>query len=125
MVYKAIVFSTLLYGAKTWTVYRTQVKKLNAYMMRYLREIMKITWNDRVSNNEIYRRSNLAPMTNILIERNLRWTSQVHQMDAERLPRQLLYYQLSSGARNQGHPRLRFKDVVKWNLKWRDVSLDT
>ena len=29
-VYKAIVLSTLLYGAETWTVYRTQVKKLNA-----------------------------------------------------------------------------------------------
>ena len=124
-VYKAIVLSTLLYGAETWTVYRTQVKKLNAYMMRHLREIMKITWKDRVSNDEIYRRSGLAPMTDILIVRNLRWTGHVHRMDAERLPRQLLYSQLSSGARNQGRPRLRFKDVVKRNLKWRDVSLDT
>ena len=72
--YKAIIFSTLLYGAETWTVYRTQVKKLNVYMMRHLREIMKITWKDRASNDEIYRRSGLAPMTDILIERNLRWT---------------------------------------------------
>ena len=32
-VYKAIVLSTLLYGAETWTVYRTQVEKLNAYVM--------------------------------------------------------------------------------------------
>ena len=71
-VYKAIVLSTLLYGAETWTVYRTQVKKLNAYMMRHLREIMKISWKDRVSNDKIYRRSGLAPMTDILIERNLR-----------------------------------------------------
>ena len=46
-------------------------------------------------------------------------------MDAERLPRQLLHSQLSSGARNRGRPRLRFKDVVKSNLKWRDISLDT
>ena len=85
-VYKAIVLSTLLYGAETWTVYRTHVKKLNAYMMRHLRETMKITWKDRVSNDEIYRRSGLAPMTDILIERNLRWTGHAHRMDAERLP---------------------------------------
>ena len=70
-VYKAIVFSTLLYGAETWTVYRTQVKKLNAYMMWHLTEIMKITWKNRVSNDEIYRKSGLTPMTDILIERNL------------------------------------------------------
>ena len=49
-------------------MYRTQVKKLNAYMMWNLREIMKITWKDRVSNGEIYRRCGLAPMTDILIE---------------------------------------------------------
>ena len=124
-VYKAIVLSTLLYGAETWTVYRTQVKKLNAYMMRHLREIMKISWKDRVTNDEIYRSSGLASMADILIERNLRWTGHVHRMDAERLPRQLLYSQLSTGTRNQGRPRLRFKDVVKRNLKWRNISRDS
>ena len=68
-------------------VQNTQVKKLNAYMMRHLKEIMKITLKDRVSNDEIYRSSGLAPMTDILIEQNLRWTGHVHRMDAERLPR--------------------------------------
>ena len=106
-------------------MYRTQVKKLNAYMMRHLGEIMKITLKDRVSNDEIYRSSGLAPMTDIPIERNLRWTGHVYRIDAERMPRQLLYSQLSSEAINQGRPRLRFKDVVKGNLKWRDISLDT
>jgi len=69
-VYKAIVLSTLLYVIKTWTVYRTQVKKLNSYMMRHLREIMKLAWKDKVSNNEIYRKSGLAPMADIFIEHN-------------------------------------------------------
>jgi len=67
-VYKAIVLSTLLYGAERWTVYRTQLKKLNSYMMRHLREIMKLTWKDKVSNHKIYRRSGLAPMADMLIE---------------------------------------------------------
>ena len=122
-VYKAIIFSTLLYGAETWTVYRTRVKKLNAYMLLHMREIMKITWKNGVLNDEIYRRNGLAPKIDLLIERNLRWTGHIHHMDAERLSRQLLYSQLSSGAKNQGRTRLRCKDVVKRNLKWRDISL--
>ena len=39
-IYRAIVLSTLLYGAEVWTVYRRQVKKLHAFMMRHLRSIL-------------------------------------------------------------------------------------
>ena len=52
-IYRAIVLSTLLYGAEVWTVYRRQVKKLHAFMMRHLRSIMRITWMDKVTNKEI------------------------------------------------------------------------
>ena len=45
-IYRAIILSTLLYGAETWTVYRRHVKKLHAFMMRHLRSIMKIRWQD-------------------------------------------------------------------------------
>ena len=33
-IYRAIVLSTLLYGAEAWIVYRRQVKELHAFMMR-------------------------------------------------------------------------------------------
>ena len=36
-IYRAIILSTLLYGAETWTVYRRHVKKLHTFMMRLLR----------------------------------------------------------------------------------------
>ena len=58
--YRAIVLSTLLYGAEAWTVYRLQVKKLHAIMMRHLCSIMKITWMDKVANKEIFERTGLT-----------------------------------------------------------------
>ena len=33
-IYRAIMLSTLFYGAEAWTVYKRQVKKLQAFMMR-------------------------------------------------------------------------------------------
>jgi len=124
-VYRAIVLSTLLYGAETWTIYRTQVKKLGAYMMRQLRDIMSIKWFDKITNEEILRRANLPCMADILIEKNLRWLGHVHRMEGNRLPRQLLYSQLCDGKRNQGRPRLRFKDVAKRNMKFREIDKET
>lgn len=122
-VYRAVVLSSLLYGAEAWTIYRAQVKKLHAYMMRQLREIMNITWKDKISNDRILRRANLPSMADMLVEKNLRWLGHVHRMEKERLPRQLLYSQLCKGKRSRGRPRLRYKDAVKRNLKVRDIEL--
>ena len=45
----------------------------------------------------------------------------LHRMDN---PTQLLYSQLCLRMRNQGTPRLRFKDVAKRNMKRRNIDLD-
>jgi hypothetical protein len=109
-IYRAVVISTLLYGAESWTVYRQQVKKLHAFMMRHLRSILKITWMDKVTNEEILDRMGLPSMEDLLIRKNLRWTGHI---------------QLASGSRDRGRPRLRYKDTIKRNLKRRNIRLDS
>ena len=102
-----------------------QVKKLHACMMRHLRSIMRITWMDKVTNKEIFERTVLPSKENLLIRKNLRWTGHLMRMSPDRLPKQVLYPQLSSGHRKRGRPRLRFKDTIKRNLKLRDVKTDS
>ena len=121
-VYRAVVLSALLYGAETWTIYRFQVKKLHAFMIRHIRQIMNISWRDRITNVEILKRAGLPSMADMLITKGLRWIGHVHRMGRERLPRHLPYWQLEMEQRNQGRPRLRFKDVTKRNMKWRDIK---
>ena len=79
------------------TVYRRQLKKLHAFMMRHLRSIMRITWKDKVTNKEILERRGLPSMEDLLIRKNLRWTGHLMRMSPDRLPKQFLYSQLSSG----------------------------
>ena len=71
-IYLAIVLSTLLYGAETWTVYRRQVKKLHAFMMRHLRLIMRITCLDKVTNKSILEWTGWPSMEDHLIRKNFR-----------------------------------------------------
>ena len=100
-IYRAIVLYTILYGAEACTVYRRQVKKLHAFMMRHLCSIMRITWMDKVTNNEVLERTGLPSMEDLLIRKNLRWTEQIMRMSPDRLPKQVLYSQLSAGHRNR------------------------
>ena len=114
-IYRAIVLSTLVYGAEARTVYRRQVKKLHAFMMRHL----------HATNKEILERTGLPSMEDLLIRTNLRWTGHLIRMSPDRLPKQVLYSQLSAGHIKRGRPRLRFKDTIKRNLKLRDIKTDT
>ena len=124
-IYRAIVLSTLLYGAEAWTVYRRQVKKLHAFVMRHLRPIMRITWMDKVTNKDILERTGLPSMEDLLIRKNLQWTGHLMRMSPGKLPKQVLYSQVSSGHRKRGCPSLRFKDTIKRNMKRRDIKTDS
>ncbi|KAK2176303.1 hypothetical protein NP493_672g01003 [Ridgeia piscesae] len=95
-----------------------------AFMMRHLRSIMTITWMDKVTNKEILERTGLPSMED-LIRKNLRWTGHLMRMSPDRLPKQVLYSQLSSGHRKRGRPRLRFNDTIKRSLKLRDLKTDS
>ena len=71
------------------------------------------------------RTDGLPSMEDLLIRKNLWWTGHLMRMSPDRLPKQVLYSQLSSGQRKRGRPRLRFKDTIKRNLKLRDIKIDS
>ena len=122
-IYRAVVLSSLLYGAEAWPVYKLAAHKLNTYMMRHLRQILNVKWWDFISNVDILTRANLPSMYELLIQRNLRWVCHIHRMDDSRLPKQILYSQLKEGLRGIARPRLRFKDTVKRNLKDKKIPV--
>ena len=55
---RAVVLSSLLCGCETWTVYRRHLKQLERFHQRALRSILGIWWQDRVTNTEIFERTN-------------------------------------------------------------------
>ena len=57
-------------------MYRRQVKKLHAFMMRHLRSIMRLTWKDKVTNKEILGRIGLPSMEDHLDQKEspVDWT---------------------------------------------------
>ena len=73
-VYRAVVFSSLLYGCETWTVYRRHLKQLERFHQRALRSILGIRWQDRVTNTEVFERTNCISIEAMLLKSCLHWT---------------------------------------------------
>ena len=118
----ACVLSALLYRSETWTTYAHQERRLNNFHLRCLRRILGISWQDRVPNIEVLRQVNTFSMFAILSQRRLRWLGHVHRMEDGRLPKDVLYGELATGARPIGPPKLRFKDVCKVDMKTAKIS---
>jgi hypothetical protein len=113
------------YGSETYTTYARHVKKLNNFHMRCLRHILQIKWQDKIPNTEVLERANMNSVHTTLSERRLRWLGHVKKNEAGRIPKDLFYSELASGARTTGRFTLRYKDVCKTDMRHFGIALST
>ena len=121
-IYKAVVITSLLYGCESWTLYRRHVKLLEQFHQRSLRSIMGIRWQDKITNIDVLDRAETISIESMLLKAQLRWVGHIIRMPDYRLPKQLLFGELTQGKRKVGRPRKRFKDSLKLNIKWGKIE---
>ena len=80
----------LLYSAETWNMTLVNRKKLEAAHRRWLRKILRISWVDRVTNEEVRWRTGQESLETIIRRWRLRWFGHIHRMSASRLAHQAL-----------------------------------
>ena len=51
--YKTLVKPVLMYGSETWTMNKSDDQKGDVFLSRCLRRILKISWQERVTNEEV------------------------------------------------------------------------
>ena len=124
-VYQAVVLTTLLYACETWTVYSRHAKQLNHFHMSCLRRLLNIKWQDKIPDTEVLERAGIPSVHTLLQKAQARWAGHVVRMPDSRLPKQLLYGELSQGKRSVGGQKKRFKDCLKASLKSLDIDLTT
>ena len=124
-IYRACVCSTLLYGSETWTLSKANEKKLNTFHFRCLRRILRITWQHKIPNEVVLKRTGLTTMYTTLSQYKLRCLGHVRRMEDGWIPKDLLYGELADGKRNIGRPALRFKDACKRDMKTLNIDTTT
>ena len=98
-VYEAVVLTTLLYGAETWTTKAGHLQKLNTFHHQCVRSIVGIgrrqQWSDRITTATLADSFAVDPnITSIIRRHRLRWLDHVGNMDDCRATKQLMFGQL-------------------------------
>ena len=86
---------------------------------------MGIKWQDKITNNEVLQRAEMDGMEAMLMRAQLRWVGHVQRMNDNRMPKQIFYSELSSGARSRGGQRKRYKDTPKQTLTMTGIDTET
>ena len=121
----------MVYGSETWTLYRHQMKKLRTIQQRDLRSILKIKWDDYITNDEVLDRAVTEDIENKLIRNRLRWVGHVVRLPDDGPTKALPYGELAQGSRKTGRTLLRYRDTIKDILNrggalhtWRDAVME-
>ena len=131
-VYRAVVLSTILYGSETWVTYRSHIRLLERFHQRCLRTILNIHWSDLITNVEVLEQAEVSSNETMILKYHLRWAGHVSSMEDHRLPKIVLFGELSTGHCEGGAPKKRFKDNLKKSLttcnidhkQWSDLAAD-
>ena len=60
-----------LFGSESWTSYAAQECKLNVFHHRCLRQVLGVSWQDKVTNYEVLDRAGIPSMYTLLHQRHL------------------------------------------------------
>ena len=83
------------------------------FNQRCLRTILNVHWTDFVTNIEVLEMAMVTSIEALLLKIQLRWAGHVYMMENHRLPKVILYGELSTGHRDKGAPRKRYNDTFE------------
>ena len=82
-----------------------------------MRKIRKISWKDKITNEEMRRKANNPPVTQIIKKQRLNWFGHVIRMDRDRLAKNIISWDPPFSEARRGRPQISRKDTIKRDLK--------
>ena len=104
---KSTVESVLFFGSECWTITKSMEKRLNGNYTRLLRKVQNVSWDARLTNEELY--GLLPAITHVIKTRRLRFIVHVWRRQEETL-HQLLLWEPGHGKRSRGRPKTTYVD---------------
>ena len=124
---KSNILGILLYSAESQKVTKTICHKLDVFQSKCLRRILGIFWPQTISNEELYRRTGTAPLSQEIRKRRWLWIGHIHRMGRDTIPRVALRWS-PPGKRTRGRPKETWRRSVEREIKdqgwnWGQITL--
>ncbi|KAK7089318.1 hypothetical protein V1264_024890 [Littorina saxatilis] len=118
-IFNTNVKAVLLYGSETWRVTNTITGKLQTSVNRCLRHILNIRWPEKISNADLWKRTNQKPISQDVKKRKWGWIGHTLRKPNDNITRQALDWN-PQGKRKVGRPKQTWKRSIESEAKAAD-----
>ena len=124
------VTPTAICASETWKMTVKHTAKLDTFYQICLGRILKVTWKDHITNEEILRRTGQRRLRDSIAERRLKFAGHILRTSCTRPARTAFMWRPADGKRRRGRPRRTWRDTVRDDLRargeiWEDAPLLT
>ena len=109
--FNACVKSVLLYGCETWLVTKNIQRKLQTFVNRCLRYILRIWWPNIISNKDLWKVTRQEDINVEIRKRKFRWIGHTLRKEDGEIPKRALLWN-PQGNRKRGRPRNSWRRSV-------------
>ena len=118
-VLKSTVFPTATYGCETWSINKTDAKKITAFEMKCYRKILSIQWTERITNKEVLTKIGIGRPILLQNVKKLKLGYFGHIKRHETLEKHILEAKVE-GKRGRGRPTRRWEQDIQ---EWLDMTI--
>ena len=125
-VFGSNVKAVLLYGSKTWRLTKGLEQKLQVFINKSLRNILRIWWPRKISNKELWRQTGQRPIEQEIRQRAWGWIGHTLRRSDGHVVKRALEWN-PQGKRKRGRPqhtwrRTRMAELEGKHLTWNEAK---
>ena len=115
-VFKAYVESVMLYNSELWTLTNKMGESLDIFQRKLIRRSLNISWEDKITNEDLYKKIGLTEYSIIVKTRRLRWFGHMSRLPEE-APVRIAYEEATRPVKKlRGGQRLTWPKLIEKDL---------
>ena len=127
--YNTIVLPTALYASETWKAAAAISKKLDIFHQRCLRKILKISYLNHITNDEVIRTAQSRRLQDNVTDRTVKFAGHILRMSEDQPVKVTMKWQPILGIRKRGRPKITWrrtfkKDLSSVNKSWENIDIE-
>ena len=116
----ALVWPVATYGCESWTIKKREEERINAFEMKCLRQVLRVSWTAKKTNEWVLKEAGVERhLLKAVKQRKLSYFGHVMRKTGDCLEKEMIQGTMP-GTRRRGRPRTAWMDNIR---KWTGLSM--